>query len=91
VAAIAADGLGHPIAPGYPYLEAEVVWGVRHEMASRPMDILARRTPLALLDTKAAVSASDMVVEIMAGELGWNLEKQREEERDVRERLSSAI
>lgn len=91
VAAFAAEGYGQPLASGYPFLDAEVVWGVRYEMAARPMDILARRTPLALLDTEEARKAVGRVIQIMARELGWDPERCSKEEKTAQERLTSAL
>ncbi|WP_301336539.1 glycerol-3-phosphate dehydrogenase C-terminal domain-containing protein, partial [Thermus scotoductus] len=61
-----------PLLPGLPYLEGEVVWAVREELAQRPLDVLARRLGLALLDQKAAERALPRVVELMAPLLGWD-------------------
>jgi len=91
VAAIAAEGYREPLALGYPFLEAEVVWGVRHEMAMRPMDILARRTPLAPLNEEEAGKAVSRVVRIMARDLGWNPEMRLKEEQAAREQLSTVV
>jgi len=44
-----------PLLPGLPYLEGEVVWAVRQELATKPMDVLARRLGLALLDREKAL------------------------------------
>jgi len=88
---IAEDGFGDVLAKGYPYLEAEVLWGARYEMATHAMDVLARRTPIALLDTAAARASAQRVVKIMGQELSWDPERCRQEERMVEERLSSAI
>ncbi|MGH8224683.1 MAG: glycerol-3-phosphate dehydrogenase/oxidase [Gammaproteobacteria bacterium] len=51
------------LADGYPYIEAEVPWVVRHEMALTPEDVLARRLRLAFLD-EAAVTAVRVRVEV---------------------------
>ncbi|MER3462609.1 MAG: glycerol-3-phosphate dehydrogenase, partial [Armatimonadota bacterium] len=56
----------------HPYLEAEVRYAVRHEMALTPLDFLARRTRLAFLDRKAAEQALPRVTELMAQELSWD-------------------
>ena len=85
------DGSAGLLVEGYPYLEAEVLWATRREMACRAMDVLARRTPLALLDRSAAESAASRTIELMAGESGWNSERCAQEERLVRERLSCAL
>jgi len=61
-----------PLLPGLPCLEGEVVWAVRQELAAKPMDVLARRLGLALLDREKAPSALPRVVEIMAPLLGWD-------------------
>jgi glycerol-3-phosphate dehydrogenase len=91
VAALAEGFSGDVLAEGYPFLEAEILWAVRREMACRAIDVLARRTPLALLDTDAARSAARRTVQIMAGELGWDPTRCQEEESLVAERLSSGI
>jgi glycerol-3-phosphate dehydrogenase len=69
-------GLVGPLVPGRPYLEAEVVWAARHELARSLDDVLARRTRLAqeLPDRGAAVAAR--VARILASELGWNDRRQ---------------
>lgn len=48
------------------------------------MDVLARRTRLAYIDSKAALEAAPRVIEIMAGLLGWSRSRRREEMREVR-------
>lgn len=88
---IVESGFGQTLAEGHPYLEAEVIYAARHELATRAMDILARRTSLALLDTEAAGRAAPRVVELMAHELGWDTVRRRTEEELVRERLDTAI
>lgn len=59
----------------YPFLEAEVIFAVRHEWAVRAEDILARRTRLAFLNKDAALLAIPRVVDLMGTELGWNEER----------------
>ena len=91
VARLAGEGLGRALAEGHPYLEAEVVYAARHEMAERVVDILARRTPLALLDTAAATAAAPRVLELMARELGWSSARCEEEARVTAERLAGTL
>lgn len=55
--------------PDLDYIEAEIVWAVREEMACRVEDILARRTRMLFLDAKAALSSCEKVARIMAGEM----------------------
>jgi glycerol-3-phosphate dehydrogenase len=76
-----------PLLPGLPYLEGEVVWAVRQELAAKPMDVLARRLGLALLDREKALSALPRVVEIMAPLLGWDEGRAQAELREAREAL----
>ena len=65
VAQIAQEGYGNRLADGYPYLEAEVVYAVQEEMAVTAVDVLARRTRLAFLDTEAAALCMDRVISIL--------------------------
>jgi glycerol-3-phosphate dehydrogenase len=75
--------LGVPVTTGTPVMGAEVLHGVRHEMAQTLADVVFRRTELgtagypgdACLQTCAG---------IMAAELGWNQEKTRHEIEEVR-------
>lgn len=64
--------LGEPLAPGHPYVLAEVVYAVRHEMATTLDDVLARRTRLHIFDRPAALRAAPTVAALMAGELQWD-------------------
>jgi glycerol-3-phosphate dehydrogenase len=54
---------------GYNYLQAEVIWAVRNEMARTIEDVLARRIRLLFLDARAAMEASPVVAALMASEL----------------------
>jgi glycerol-3-phosphate dehydrogenase len=62
-------GLGDPLHVRLPYLQAEVVWAARNEMARTVEDVLARRTRALLLDSSAAAEAAPRVAEILAREL----------------------
>ncbi|GFE52756.1 FAD-dependent glycerol-3-phosphate dehydrogenase [Babesia ovis] len=72
------SGMLKPIHPGFPYLQGEVLYGVRREYACTPLDILARRTRMAFLDNKAAVASLDTVCDIMAKELRWSSSRRSE-------------
>ena len=67
------------MAPGYPFIEAEIVYAVRHEYAETAADVLARRTRLAFLNVREAHKAVPRVVEIMSKELNWSKERQQKE------------
>jgi len=64
-----------PLVPGRPFLEAEVAWAVRHELALSVDDVLSRRLRLSpeLADRGAVVAPR--VAAIIARELGWNEER----------------
>lgn len=53
-----------------PYTFAEVVFGVRHEMARTVEDVLSRRTRSLLLDSRATLRAAPAVAALLAKELG---------------------
>jgi glycerol-3-phosphate dehydrogenase len=53
-----------------PYIAAEVVWGVREEMARTLDDILSRRTRALFLNARAAIEMAPAVASLMAAELG---------------------
>ncbi|MCV4754011.1 hypothetical protein OFC37_31605, partial [Escherichia coli] len=85
------DGYGERLAAAWPYLEAEVVYSTRFEMAHTPLDILARRTRLAFLDTLAALAAVPRVSELMGRELGWNPQETTRQAEAARAQLLEAI
>jgi glycerol-3-phosphate dehydrogenase len=72
-ALIAADpDLGRPLVEGLPYLRAEALYAVRHEMATTVDDVLARRTRARLQARDASAAAASDVAAIMGAELGWS-------------------
>jgi len=66
-----------PLIPGRVFLEAEVAWAARHELAVSLDDVLARRTRVAqeLADRGAAIAPR--VARILGAELGWGDARQR--------------
>jgi glycerol-3-phosphate dehydrogenase len=72
VVALGGDlGLLRPLVPGRPFLEAEVAWAARHELALSIDDVLSRRLRLSpeLPDRGAALAPR--VATILGAELGW--------------------
>jgi glycerol-3-phosphate dehydrogenase len=67
--------LGEPLVPGQPYLRAEAVYAVRHEMATTLDDVLARRTRAHLFDRPASRAAAPAVAALVGRELGWSAEE----------------
>ena len=61
-----------PIVAGSPSVLAEVVYGIREEMATSIEDILARRTGFQFFSWKQAKAAAPVVGAVMARELGWS-------------------
>lgn len=70
--------IGKRLHPEFPYIDAEVRYGVR-EYACSAIDMIARRLRLAFLNVQAAQEALPQVVDIMAEELNWSKdEKERQ-------------
>jgi glycerol-3-phosphate dehydrogenase len=67
--------LGEPLVDGLPYLRAEAVFAVRHEMARSVDDVLSRRTRARLLGRDDSAAAADAVASLIAPELGWDADR----------------
>ncbi|MGI8795291.1 MAG: FAD-dependent oxidoreductase [Acidimicrobiia bacterium] len=76
--------LGEPLVPGLPYLRAEAVFAVRHEMARTLDDVLARRTRARLLARDASARVADDVARLVGAELGWSDAERTREVEDYR-------
>jgi glycerol-3-phosphate dehydrogenase len=70
----------------FPYIEAEVTYAVK-EYARSAIDVIARRTRMSFLNVLAADEALPRIVEIMAAELGWSKQKQKDELEHAKEFL----
>lgn len=66
-----------PLAPGYPFIRAEVIHAVREEMACTPRDVLARRVRLEILNWETTLAVIPDVVGLMAAEMGWSEPEQK--------------
>jgi glycerol-3-phosphate dehydrogenase len=55
----------------FPFIQAEVIYQVREEMACTLRDVLARRMRLEIMDWEATQEAVPVVANLMAQELGW--------------------
>ncbi|HXI69953.1 MAG TPA: glycerol-3-phosphate dehydrogenase/oxidase [Verrucomicrobiae bacterium] len=62
--------LGQQLDSQLPYVEAEVVWAARAEMARTVEDVLARRTRALFLNSMAAIRMAPRVATLLARELG---------------------
>jgi glycerol-3-phosphate dehydrogenase len=91
VAQLAGQGYATPLADGVPCLEAEVIHACRSELAQRAIDVLARRLPLALLDTELSKQVSDRVLSLMSVEMNWDLQRCTEERDLLEKRLTEGL
>jgi len=71
--------LGQTLHPRLPYIKAQVIWAVRHEMARTVEDVLARRLRALFLDAKAAIEMAPQVAALMAAELRLDSKWQQEQ------------
>ncbi|MCU1372303.1 MAG: glycerol-3-phosphate dehydrogenase [Ilumatobacteraceae bacterium] len=62
--------LREPLVAGLPYIKAEAVYAVRHEMARSVDDVLSRRTRARLLARDASAAAAGEVAALIAPVLG---------------------
>lgn len=60
-----------PLVPGRAFVEAEVAWAARHELAQSLDDVLARRMRLAVELPDRGASVAARVAAILGAELGW--------------------
>ncbi|MCS7284033.1 MAG: glycerol-3-phosphate dehydrogenase/oxidase [Anaerolineae bacterium] len=64
--------LGEPIVPGLPYLLAEALYAIGHEMALTLSDVLIRRTHVIYEARDGGLSRARTVAGVMAPRLGWD-------------------
>ena len=91
IAELSSEGYSARLVDNHPVIEAEIIYAARFELAERAIDVLARRTPLALLDTEATKQAVVRVLEIMASELHWDQKRIDEETEWTEQRLNTAL
>jgi glycerol-3-phosphate dehydrogenase len=84
-------GLNDPLAAGSPSVLAQVVYGVRREMATSIEDILARRTGLQLFSWMQAISAAPTVGAVIARELGWSSNQQKDAVEEYVDKINQLI
>lgn len=70
--------LATPLVEGLTPLRAEVVFGVRHEMATSVEDVLARRIGLEIYGWREAIQAAPVVADLLAREFAWSESAKRE-------------
>mmetsp|Transcript_11808 Transcript_11808/g.25573 ORF Transcript_11808/g.25573 Transcript_11808/m.25573 type:complete len:748 (+) Transcript_11808:65-2308(+) len=80
---------GRLLLEGYPYLEEEVSYACKREMATSLTDMLTLRTRLAYLDSDAAATIAPKVADLMGRALGWSKKQKKEELRRASEVIGS--
>ncbi|MFD2935981.1 glycerol-3-phosphate dehydrogenase/oxidase [Spirosoma flavum] len=65
-------GLAEKLTDSQPFIQAEVVYQVREEMAVTLRDVLARRWRLELSNWHLTAQLAPQVADLMAAELGWS-------------------
>ena len=81
------EGLNERLIEEKPFLKAEVIYAIRHEMAVKPNDVVCRRCPVSFVDTKAAEEILPKVVDIFAKELKWDNKRKEAELKEAIEGL----
>jgi glycerol-3-phosphate dehydrogenase len=66
----AIDADSRTLHPNLPFLQSEIVWSARYEMARTVEDVLARRTRALFLDARASMEAAPLAARLLAEELG---------------------
>ncbi|MBD2715694.1 glycerol-3-phosphate dehydrogenase/oxidase [Microvirga sp. STR05] len=74
--------LGKKLDSSLEFLQAEVVWAARYEMARTVEDVLARRVRILFLDAHAAIRVAPLVAILLAQELGHSLAWQAQQVTD---------
>ena len=77
------------LVPTLPFVESEIRYGARRELAQTAADVLARRMRLAFLDAQAALETLPKVVDVMSEELGWDAARKETEWRETVHFLAS--
>lgn len=67
------------LAPGHPFIKAEVAYQVAHEMAHTLRDVLGRRMRLEIVDWNAAKTAAPAVATLLGDFFEWGPERIRME------------
>ncbi|MEZ5320579.1 MAG: glycerol-3-phosphate dehydrogenase/oxidase [Microthrixaceae bacterium] len=81
--------LCEPLVAGLPYIAAEAVFAVRHEMARTVDDVLSRRTRARLFGRADSSDAADRVASLLSTELGWSDDQAAASAKDYRERCDA--
>ena len=76
------NSLNEKIHDSLPYIKAEIVWAVQHEMCMTVDDALSRRTRAILLNAKAAAESAPVVANLMAKQMNKDAVWEKEQVND---------
>lgn len=82
--------IGKKIHPEFPYIDAEVRYGII-EYATNAIDMIARRLRLSFLNVQAAQEALPTIIDIMAEELKWSKEEKEKQHKQAVEFLAGEM
>jgi len=83
--------MGKPVDKRLPYTPAEIIWICRNEMPLTVEDLLARRTHALLLNARASLDIAGEVAGIMANELDYDPEWQKNQVETYRQLVANYI
>ncbi len=73
-----------PLAQKHPFIQAEVIYAARTEMAQTLPDVLLRRIRLGLIDWHATLEALPAAAQLLATERGWTDNQRTQAEAEFR-------
>ncbi|KAL1124181.1 hypothetical protein AAG570_001951, partial [Ranatra chinensis] len=82
--------IGKKVHPEFPYIDAEIRYGVK-EYAMTAIDMIARRLRLAFLNVQAAQEALPSIIDVMAEELKWTEEEKKNQFESATEFLKNEM
>ena len=82
---------GALLAQKHPFIQAEVVYAARTEMALTLPDVLMRRIRLGLIDWQATLEALPVAAQLLAHELGWSVAEAAQHEADFQAHIEGLI
>lgn len=83
--------LGQRLAPGHPFVKAEVIYAIRAEMAQTLPDVLVRRIRLGLVDWRATLVALPETAALLSTELNWSAEQKQHAESAFKEQIEKVM
>lgn len=82
--------LNNRLSKDYSFLEAEVLYSIRSELAMMPNDVVCRRVPISFIDTAETKDVIlPKVISIFASEFKWSKEQAAKQLKDAQEGLLS--